>query len=85
MGAHHRAVRTHSPKRWHVAPDEPAQLWSSRATRRSYGCATFIVALVTRAIREIDTDVELGPEDGIPVACAVSLVNQPTSPCPRRS
>ncbi|MDQ6804887.1 MAG: hypothetical protein M3065_07935 [Actinomycetota bacterium] len=30
---------------------------------------------MTPAIREIDTDVELGPEDGIPVARAVSLVN----------
>jgi mRNA interferase MazF len=39
-----------------------------------------VVALVTRTIRGIDTEVELGPEDGMPVACAVSLDNLRTVP-----
>jgi mRNA interferase MazF len=34
-----------------------------------------VVALVTRTIRGIDTEVEIGPQDGMPVACAVSLDN----------
>jgi mRNA-degrading endonuclease toxin of MazEF toxin-antitoxin module len=36
---------------------------------------TVVVALVTRAIDGVETEVELGPADGIPVACAVSLDN----------
>jgi mRNA interferase MazF len=39
-----------------------------------------VVALVTRTIRGIDTEVELGPEDGMAVACAVSLDNLRTVP-----
>jgi mRNA interferase MazF len=35
---------------------------------------------VTRTIRRIDTEVELGPEDGMPVECAVSLDNLRTVP-----
>jgi mRNA interferase MazF len=31
-----------------------------------------VVALVTRTIRGIETEVELGPADGMPVECAVS-------------
>lgn len=38
------------------------------------------VALVTRTVRGIDTEVELGPEDGMPIACAVSLDNLRTVP-----
>ena len=39
-----------------------------------------VVALVTRTIRGIDTEVELGPSDGMPVTCAVSLDNLRTVP-----
>lgn len=39
-----------------------------------------VVALVTRTVRGIDTEVELGPEDGMPVTCAVSLDNLRTVP-----
>jgi mRNA interferase MazF len=39
-----------------------------------------VVALVTRTIRGIDTEVELGPPDGMPVTCAVSLDNLRTVP-----
>lgn len=39
-----------------------------------------VVALVTRTIRGLDTEVELGPADGMPVACAVSLDNLRTAP-----
>jgi mRNA interferase MazF len=39
-----------------------------------------VVALVTRTIRGIDTEVELGPEHGMPVGCAVSLDNLRTVP-----
>lgn len=39
-----------------------------------------LVALVTRTIRGIDTEVELGPADGMPIACAVSLDNLRTVP-----
>ena len=28
---------------------------------------------MTRTVRGIDAEIELGPEDGMPVACAVSL------------
>ena len=34
-----------------------------------------VVALVTRTIRGIDTEVQLGPADGMPVERAVSLDN----------
>jgi len=39
-----------------------------------------VVALVTRTIRGLDTEVELGPADGMPVECAVSLDNLRTVP-----
>jgi mRNA interferase MazF len=32
-----------------------------------------VVALVTRTIRGIDTEVQIGPADGMPVECAISL------------
>ena len=38
---------------------------------------TVVVALVTRTIRGIETEVELEPEDGMPVECAVSLEEAP--------
>lgn len=39
-----------------------------------------VVALITRTVRGIDTEVELGPGDGMPVACAISLDNLRTVP-----
>ena len=39
-----------------------------------------VVALVTRRIRGIETEVEIGPGDGMPVTCAVSLDNLRTVP-----
>lgn len=39
-----------------------------------------VVALITRTVRGIDTEVELGPDDGMPVACAISLDNLRTVP-----
>jgi mRNA interferase MazF len=39
-----------------------------------------VVALVTRTIRGLDTEVELGPADGMPVECAVRLDNLRTVP-----
>jgi mRNA interferase MazF len=39
-----------------------------------------VVALVTRAIRGLDTEVELGPADGMPIECVVSLDNLRTVP-----
>lgn len=39
-----------------------------------------VVALVTRTIRGIDTEVELGPADGMPIECAISLDNLRTVP-----
>ena len=39
-----------------------------------------VVALVTRTIRGIETELEIGPDDGMPVACAVSLDNLRTVP-----
>ena len=39
-----------------------------------------VVAPVTRTIRGIETEVEIGPQDGMPVACAVSLDNLRTVP-----
>jgi mRNA interferase MazF len=39
-----------------------------------------VVALVTRTIRGIDTEVQIGPADGMPVDCAISLDNLPTVP-----
>jgi mRNA interferase MazF len=38
------------------------------------------VALVTRAVRDIPSEVQLGPADGIPVECAVTLDNLRTVP-----
>jgi len=34
-----------------------------------------IVAPLTRTIRHIPTEVEVGPEQGLPTACAISLDN----------
>jgi len=34
-----------------------------------------IVAPITRTIRNIPTEVEIGPEHGLPTACAISLDN----------
>lgn len=39
-----------------------------------------VVALVTRTIRGLDTEVALGPADGMPVECAISLDNLRTVP-----
>jgi mRNA interferase MazF len=39
-----------------------------------------VVALVTRTVRGIETEVKLGPEDGMPVGCTISLDNQRTVP-----
>ena len=39
-----------------------------------------VVALVTRTICGLDTEVELGPADGMPIECAVSLDNLRTVP-----
>ncbi|MGH2985879.1 MAG: type II toxin-antitoxin system PemK/MazF family toxin [Solirubrobacterales bacterium] len=39
-----------------------------------------VVALVTRRIRGVETEVEIGPEDGMPVECAISLDNLRTVP-----
>lgn len=44
------------------------------------GLRNVVVALVTRTIRSIPTEVELGPEDGMPIPCAVSLDNLRTVP-----
>ena len=39
-----------------------------------------VVALVTRTVRGIDTEVQIGPADGMPVECAISLDNLRTVP-----
>ena len=39
-----------------------------------------VVALVTRTIRGIESEVQIGPADGLPVECAVSLDNLRTVP-----
>jgi mRNA interferase MazF len=39
-----------------------------------------VVALVTRTVRGIETEVKIGPADGMPVECAVSLDNLRTVP-----
>ena len=39
-----------------------------------------LVALVTRTIRRIETEVKIGPGDGMPIECAVSLDNVRTVP-----
>ena len=40
-----------------------------------------VVALVTRTVRGIETEVAIGPADGMPVECAVSLDNLRTVSC----
>jgi len=39
------------------------------------GLRNVVVALVTRTVRGILTEVEIGPSDGMPIECAVSLAN----------
>ncbi len=39
-----------------------------------------VVALITRTIRGIDTEVEIGPADGMPVDCVITLDNLRTVP-----
>lgn len=42
--------------------------------------SSVIVALVTRTVRGIPTEVALGEDDGMPVECAISLDNIRTVP-----
>ena len=44
------------------------------------GLRNVVVALVTRTVRGIQTEVEIGPSDGMPIECAVSLDNLRTVP-----
>lgn len=44
------------------------------------GLRNVVVALITRTTRGIATEVELGPEDGMPIPCVVSLDNLRTVP-----
>jgi mRNA interferase MazF len=44
------------------------------------GLKNVVVALVTRTIRGIDTEVQIAPADGMPVECAISLDNLRTVP-----
>lgn len=44
------------------------------------GLRNVVVALITRSIGGIETEVEIGPEDGMPVICAISLDNLRTVP-----
>jgi mRNA interferase MazF len=39
-----------------------------------------VVALVTRTTRGISTEVEIGPADGMPIDCVISLDNLRTVP-----
>jgi mRNA interferase MazF len=39
-----------------------------------------VVALITRTIREIPSEVVIGPEDGMKAVCAISLDNLRTVP-----
>jgi mRNA interferase MazF len=39
-----------------------------------------VVALVTRTIRGVESEVQIGPRDGMPVDCAISLDNLRTEP-----
>ena len=38
------------------------------------------MALIRRTVRDIPAEVELGPDDGMPVVCAVALNNLRTVP-----
>ncbi len=44
------------------------------------GLRNVTVALVTRTVRHIPSEVQLGPADGMPVECAVTLDNLRTVP-----
>lgn len=44
------------------------------------GLRNVVVALVPRTVRGIPTEVPLGPGDGMPVECAISLDNLRTIP-----
>jgi len=83
--------RTRSdPRRALVARGEVAWLELEQEGRRPVVVLTrdealprlrnVVVALVTRTVRGIDTEVELGPTDGMPVESAVSLDNLRTVP-----
>jgi len=60
-----------------VAAQTPTSAPVTRLTRDEAlpRLRNLVVALVTRTIRGIDTEVELGPADGMPIACAVGLDN----------
>jgi mRNA-degrading endonuclease toxin of MazEF toxin-antitoxin module len=80
VGARERARS--DPRRALVARGEVAWLELEQEGRRPVVVLTrdealprlrnVVVALVTRTIRGIDTEVELGPAEGMPIACAVS-------------
>ncbi len=44
------------------------------------GLRNVTVALITRTVRDIPSEVQLGPADGMPVECAVTLDNLRTVP-----
>lgn len=48
---------------------------------RAYAVRTWVtVAAVTRTVRDIPTEVRLGPEDGMPADCVVNLDDIATIP-----
>ncbi len=46
------------------------------------GLSTIVVAPVTRTIRRISTEIDLGPSDGLPEECVASFDN--LQPIPKR-
>jgi mRNA interferase MazF len=88
VGARERARS--DPRRALVARGEVAWLELEQEGRRPVVVHTrdeaiprlqnVVVALVTRTIRGIDTEVQIGPADGMPVECAISLDNLRTVP-----
>ena len=88
MGARERARG--DPRRALVARGEVVWLELEQEGRRPVVVLTrdeaistlrnVVVALVTRTIRGIDTEVQIGPADGMPVECAISLDNLRTVP-----
>jgi mRNA interferase MazF len=76
-----RAVVGRGEIRWLEMEDEgrrPVVVLTRDEAMR--GLRNVVVALIARTNRGIATEVELGPEDGMPIPCVVSLDNLRTVP-----
>jgi mRNA interferase MazF len=61
---------------WYEEPDEAPRPWLILTRDQAIdGLQKLLAAPATRTVRGIPTEVPIGPEDGMPVDCVLSLDN----------